>query len=102
MPPSSWGAVGATFLRNNRSKRAVAIDLEQPVGRDLVLRLAPRFDVVAENIGAGAIERLGLGYDGKREACDDLSDDALTALREDGVIGPQEGRASQASARPFS
>ncbi len=55
--------VGATFLRNNLSKRSVVIDLKQPAGRDLVLRLAPRFDVVAENFRAGAIERLGLAYD---------------------------------------
>src|SRR6202042_2137585 len=55
-------AVGATFLRNNLSKRSVVVDLKQPAGRDLVLRLAPRFDVVAENFRAGAIERLGLGY----------------------------------------
>ena len=56
-------AVGATFLRNNLSKRSIVVDLKQPAGRDLVLRLAPRFDVVAENFRAGAIERLGLGYE---------------------------------------
>ncbi|HEY6473898.1 MAG TPA: CoA transferase, partial [Acidimicrobiales bacterium] len=42
-------ATGATFMRNNLSKRSVVIDLKQPEGRELVLRLAPRFDVVAEN-----------------------------------------------------
>jgi len=55
--------VGATFLRNNLNKRSVAIDLKQPEGRDLVLKMAPRFDVVAENFRAGAAERLGLAYD---------------------------------------
>jgi formyl-CoA transferase len=55
--------VGATFLRNNLNKRSICIDLKQPAGRDLVLRLAPRFDVVAENSKAGAMARLGLGYD---------------------------------------
>jgi crotonobetainyl-CoA:carnitine CoA-transferase CaiB-like acyl-CoA transferase len=55
--------VGATFLRNNLNKRSVCIDLKDPAGRDLVLRLAPRFDVVAENSKAGAMTRLGLGYD---------------------------------------
>jgi len=56
-------SVGATFLRNNLSKRSLVVDLKQPAGRDLVLRLAPRFDVVAENFRAGAAERLGLAYD---------------------------------------
>ena len=55
--------VGATFLRNNLSKRSICVDLKTPEGRDLVLRLAPRFDVVAENSKAGAMSRLGLGYD---------------------------------------
>jgi crotonobetainyl-CoA:carnitine CoA-transferase CaiB-like acyl-CoA transferase len=54
--------VGATFLRNNLNKRSVAIDLKQPEGRDLVLRMAPRFDVVAENFKPGTAARLGLGY----------------------------------------
>ena len=49
-------------MRNNLSKRSVVIDLKAPAGRDLVLRLAPRFDVVAENFRAGAAERLGLAY----------------------------------------
>ena len=55
--------VGATFLRNNLSKRSICIDLKSPSGRDLVLRLAPRFDVIAENFKGGALARLGLGYD---------------------------------------
>jgi len=54
--------VGATFLRNNLNKRSVCIDLKSDAGRRLVLDLAPRFDVVAENSKAGAMSRLGLGY----------------------------------------
>jgi formyl-CoA transferase len=54
--------VGATFLRNNLGKRSVGIDLKDPRGRDLVLRLAPRFDIVAENFKPGTLDRLGLGY----------------------------------------
>lgn len=59
-------AVGATFLRNNLNKRSVCVDLKQPAGRELVLRLAPRFDVIAENSKAGSMQRLGLGYDDVR------------------------------------
>jgi crotonobetainyl-CoA:carnitine CoA-transferase CaiB-like acyl-CoA transferase len=55
--------VGATFMRNNLSKRSIVIDLKTPAGRDLVLALAPRFDVVAENFRSGAAERLRLSYD---------------------------------------
>jgi formyl-CoA transferase len=55
--------VGATYLRNNLSKKSVGIDLKQAAGRDLVLRLAPHFDVVAENMRPGVMERLGLDYE---------------------------------------
>jgi crotonobetainyl-CoA:carnitine CoA-transferase CaiB-like acyl-CoA transferase len=54
--------VGATFLRNNLNKRSICIDLKTTAGRDLVLRLAKGFDVVAENGRPGAMDRLGLGY----------------------------------------
>ena len=55
--------MGATFVRNNLNKRSVGLDLKQPEGRDLFLRLVPRFDVVCENFKAGTMDRLGLGYD---------------------------------------
>jgi formyl-CoA transferase len=55
-------AVGATFLRNNLDKRSICVDLKTDAGRRLVLELAPRFDVVAENSKAGAMARMGLGY----------------------------------------
>ncbi len=55
-------SVGATFLRNNLNKRTMSVDLKQPEGRQLVLDLAPRFDVFAENFKAGAMDRMGLGY----------------------------------------
>jgi crotonobetainyl-CoA:carnitine CoA-transferase CaiB-like acyl-CoA transferase len=55
--------VGATFLRNNLNKRTLSIDLKSAEGRDLVLRMAPNFDVVAENSKAGSMAKLGLAYE---------------------------------------
>jgi crotonobetainyl-CoA:carnitine CoA-transferase CaiB-like acyl-CoA transferase len=55
--------VGSTFLRNNLGKRSISVDLKSARGRDLVLRMAPRFDVVAENFRSGTMARFGLGYD---------------------------------------
>ncbi len=54
--------VGATYLRNNLSKRSLALDLKHAEGRALFERLVPRFDVVAENFTPGTMERLGIGY----------------------------------------
>jgi formyl-CoA transferase len=54
--------VGATYLRNNLSKRSIAIDIDSDAGRDLVRRLVSHFDVLAENHRAGALARRGLAY----------------------------------------
>ena len=59
------GATGtaAYFLYWNTNKRSVAIDLEKPEGRELLLRMLPRYDVFVENFGPGVIEKLGLDYE---------------------------------------
>jgi crotonobetainyl-CoA:carnitine CoA-transferase CaiB-like acyl-CoA transferase len=54
--------VGATFLRGNLNKRSICVDLKKPEGRALILDLAPKFDVVAENSKPGVMDRLGLTY----------------------------------------
>ena len=54
--------VGATYLRNNLSKKSIAVDLKHPEGVALIKRLVPRYDVVGENFTPGTMERLGLGY----------------------------------------
>lgn len=55
--------VGATFSRNNFNKRSICVNLKSPQGRQLVLDMAPKFDVVAENFKGGTVERLGLAFD---------------------------------------
>jgi formyl-CoA transferase len=59
--------VGATYLRNNLNKQSIGIDLKQPEGQALFRRLAPHFDIVAENFTPGTMDRLGLGYAQLRE-----------------------------------
>jgi len=46
---------------NARSRRSVALDLKAPAGRDAVLRLTDRADVLIEGWRPGVAERLGLG-----------------------------------------
>jgi formyl-CoA transferase len=54
---------GATFLRNNLSKRSLGIDLKNPKGAELFKKLVPQYDVVVENFKPGTMERLGIGYE---------------------------------------
>src|SRR3954469_18711514 len=54
---------GATFLRNNLDKRSITVDLKHPKGKELILALAPHYDVFAENFKGGTMKRLGLDYE---------------------------------------
>lgn len=54
---------GAYFASINRNKESIVVDLKQPGGRDVINRLVPQVDVLAENYRAGVMERLGLGYE---------------------------------------
>ena len=47
----------------DRGRRSVVVDLKQPDGIDLVLRLVESADVVVEGYRPGVMERLGLGPD---------------------------------------
>ena len=61
------GPASGYFHRFNRTKRSLCVDFASEAGREVVLRLAPGFDVVVENFRPGALDSLGLGYDVLRE-----------------------------------
>src|SRR5262249_13919223 len=66
MPDPNGKRAGAVFLRNNLNKRSIGVDLKHPKGRELVLALAPHFDVFAENFKSGTTGRLGIDFDSVR------------------------------------
>ena len=55
--------VGLSFLRSNRNKMSVTIDLKNPEGKALFRDLIRQTDIFIENLRPGVMERLGLGYD---------------------------------------
>ena len=60
--PHRSPGMGALFLNCNRNKRSVVLDLKQPLGRELLLRLARSADVVVHSIRTASAERIGLTY----------------------------------------
>ncbi|MBM3489371.1 MAG: CoA transferase [Alphaproteobacteria bacterium] len=70
-PEGDWGrALGTGYpgrqnvlsVVYNRGKRSLALDLRQPSGRDIVLRLARQSDIMLESNRPGVAQRLGIGF----------------------------------------
>ncbi len=51
------------WLRLNRSKRSLTLNLKSEKGKQIFLDLVRKSDVVMDNFSAGVLDRLGLGYD---------------------------------------
>src|SRR5687767_9127873 len=57
------GGMNPPFELDNRGKRSVAADLANPAGREIVLELLARADVLVTNYRPGGLERLRLDWD---------------------------------------
>ena len=54
---------GAPFAAVNRNKRSVCLDLKNEEDKTVFLQLCDQADAVLENLRAGVMDRLGLGYE---------------------------------------
>ena len=61
--PRFFEGGSAMFFAANASKRSLALDVKDPRGREVVLRLVDRADVFVQSLRAGTTERLGLGWE---------------------------------------
>ena len=52
-----------SFAMLNANKRAITLNLKTPRGRELLFEMVRRADVVLENFGPGAMDRLGVGWE---------------------------------------
>lgn len=82
------GREGIFHIVANRSKTGIAVDMKDPKGTELVRRLALRSDVLVENLGPGAMDRLGLGYEALAAEHPGLVYGSLSAY---GMAGRQAG-----------
>jgi len=72
------------FLSVNRNKESVVIDLKAPGGREALLALAARSDVVVENFRPGTLERLGIEFSALLEANPRIVLCSLSGFGQDG------------------
>ena len=74
-----------------RGRRRVAADLKDPAGRDRVLRLAERADVLLEGYRPGVTERLGVGPDACHARNPRLVYARMTGWGQDGPLARRAG-----------
>ncbi|MBI3969201.1 MAG: formyl-CoA transferase [Chloroflexi bacterium] len=55
------------FLLLNHNKKSMAINLKTDEGKEIAKKLIKDADIVAENLGPGVMDRLGLGYEQVRQ-----------------------------------
>ena len=74
LTPNVEGSFNVSHFFNNKNtnKLSVSLNLRDPRGRDLALKLASKCDIVVENFAGGVMERLGLGYDDLRKLRPDI------------------------------
>ena len=76
--------MGHFYLNANRNKRSIALDLKQPGGRDVLLKLVESADALITSIRPAAMERLGLGYDACKSINSSIVYVALVGFGQDG------------------
>jgi crotonobetainyl-CoA:carnitine CoA-transferase CaiB-like acyl-CoA transferase len=82
--------MGPLFLQANRNKRSVVIDLKSAEGKAQALRLAQHADVLVSNVRPQGLARLGLDYEGVKEANPKIIYCSAVGF---GAGGPSSGKA---------
>lgn len=77
------------FHAVNRNKQSIALDLKDPRGYQVLLRLAARADVLVENFRPGVTTRLGIDYETLRVHNPRLVHASISGF---GQTGPYAGR----------
>ncbi len=76
---------GAWHLYLNAGKRSLGLDIKAEQGRQTLLQLAERADLLVENFAPGTLDRLGLGYQDLRRVNPAL---VVTSISNFGQTGP--------------
>ena len=83
--------LGSLYLSLNRGKRSIRLDLKSEAGREALLRLVERYDVVLDGFRPGVLDRLGVGYERMREANPAIVFCAITGYGQDGPYTQRAG-----------
>jgi crotonobetainyl-CoA:carnitine CoA-transferase CaiB-like acyl-CoA transferase len=89
----------SSFMRINRNKQSIALDLRAAGGLTAARTLIERADVLIENLRPGAMDQLGLGYEELRPRNPRLIYASVTGWGRTGPLARQAGLDIMAQAR---
>ena len=76
------------YLYVNRNKQDITLDLEHPVGRELLLKLVATADALVENYSGGVLPKLRLDYPQLKKVNPEL---VMVSMPAFGSTGPSSG-----------
>jgi benzylsuccinate CoA-transferase BbsF subunit len=84
-PGEEWWNEGGTFAYWGRNKESLCLDVTEPRGKEVFLKLVARSDIVTDNFRPGTMLRLGLDHDSLARIKPDIITLSCTAY---GHTGP--------------
>lgn len=95
-PLRSWGRgdIPTWWTVAARNKRCVTADMRKTEGRDIVLKLAEKADVLIENFRPGTMEKWGLGYEDLKKRNPRIIMVRVSGFGQTGPYSPRAGYAS--------
>lgn len=92
------GDTSMLYRTINRNKKSVVLDLRTEAGRQAVLGLAAKSDILLENFRPGTLEKWGLGPEVLNEANPELIITRVSAFGQTGPLSERPGFAAVAEA----
>jgi crotonobetainyl-CoA:carnitine CoA-transferase CaiB-like acyl-CoA transferase len=79
------------FAVLNRNKKSISVDMKAPAGKDIVMRLAARSEIVMENFRPGVVKKLGIDYESLKQVNPALIYASMSGFGQTGPYGRKGG-----------
>jgi crotonobetainyl-CoA:carnitine CoA-transferase CaiB-like acyl-CoA transferase len=79
------------FAVLNRNKKSIALNMKEPRGREIFLKLAAQADVITENFRPGVVRKLGIDYEAVRRVNPAVIYASMSGFGQTGPYGRKGG-----------
>jgi len=79
------------FAVLNRNKKSISLDVKDPRGKEILLRLAARSDIMMENFRPGVVKKLGIDYESVRQVNASIIYASISGFGQTGPYGRKGG-----------